>query len=130
MLEQALIIEEQLRRAAFLQLSDQTRVEDSQHEKDEIPGEDGVVPPPLIDTSKEVTQLNERFADLECLADSHQSLTRDSMQGNKNAHAILHKVLTQLEDLLNDMKSDVSRLPATLARLRPVTERLGMTERA
>lgn len=130
LLEQALIIEEQLRRAAFLQLSDQTRVEDSQHEKDEISGEDGVVPPPLIDTSKEVTQLNERFADLECLADSHQSLTRDSMQGNKNAHAILHKVLTQLEDLLNDMKSDVSRLPATLARLRPVTERLGMTERA
>lgn len=28
------------------------------------------------------------------------------------------------------MKADVSRLPATLARLRPVTERLGMTERA
>ncbi len=39
-------------------------------------------------------------------------------------------VLNQLEELLSDMKSDVSRLPATLARLRPVTERLGMTERA
>lgn len=38
-------------------------------------------------------------------------------------------MLSQLEDLLNDMKGDVSRLPATLARLRPVTERLGMTER-
>uniref|UniRef100_A0A915EBV8 CHD subfamily II SANT-like domain-containing protein n=1 Tax=Ditylenchus dipsaci TaxID=166011 RepID=A0A915EBV8_9BILA len=80
---------------------------------------------------KDITgQLNERFADLECLADSHQSLARDTLQGNKNSHAVLHKVLTQLEDLLNDMKGDVSRLPATLARLRPVTERLGMTERA
>lgn len=28
------------------------------------------------------------------------------------------------------MKSDVSRLPATLVRLKPVTERLGLTERA
>ncbi|VDO06935.1 unnamed protein product [Brugia timori] len=38
--------------------------------------------------------------------------------------------MNQLEELLSDMKADVSRLPATLARLRPVTERLGMTERA
>lgn len=44
--------------------------------------------------------------------------------------SIIFQVLNQLEELLSDMKADVSRLPATLARLRPVTERLGMTERA
>lgn len=38
-------------------------------------------------------------------------------------------VLNQLEELLSDMKADVSRLPATLSQLRPVTQRLNMTER-
>ncbi|KHN80803.1 Chromodomain-helicase-DNA-binding protein 3 [Toxocara canis] len=104
LLEQALVIEEQLRRAAYLNLT-QSSTDGTQ-------------------------QLNERFADIECLAESHQHLAREGMQGNKNANAVLHKVLNQLEELLSDMKADVSRLPATLARLRPVTERLGMTERA
>ncbi|MCP9264037.1 Chromodomain-helicase-DNA-binding protein 3 [Dirofilaria immitis] len=90
LLEQALVIEEQLRRAAYLNLT-QSNADGTQ-------------------------QLNERFADIECLAESHQHLARE--------------VLNQLEELLSDMKADVSRLPATLARLRPVTERLGMTERA
>ncbi|VDN38109.1 unnamed protein product [Gongylonema pulchrum] len=104
LLEQALVIEEQLRRAAYLNLS-QTNADGTQ-------------------------QLNERFADIESLAESHQHLSKESSQGNKNATVVLHKVLNQLEELLSDMKADVSRLPATLARLRPVTERLGMTERA
>ncbi|VDK19681.1 unnamed protein product, partial [Anisakis simplex] len=119
LLEQALVIEEQLRRAAYLNLTQSNN--------------DGT------------QQLNERFADIECLAESHQHLAREGMQGNKNANAVLHKVnlhkvdiklfyqikvLNQLEELLSDMKADVSRLPATLARLRPVTERLGMTERS
>lgn len=43
---------------------------------------------------------------------------------------MLFSVLNQLEELLSDMKSDVSRLPATLARLPPVVERLGMSERS
>lgn len=38
-------------------------------------------------------------------------------------------VLNQLEELLSDMKSDVSRLPATLARIPPVAQRLQMSER-
>jgi hypothetical protein len=38
-------------------------------------------------------------------------------------------VLAQLEELLNEMKGDVSRLPATLTRLPSVTERLQMTEK-
>ena len=40
------------------------------------------------------------------------------------------KVLNQLEELLSDMKQDVSRLPSTLARVAPVTQRLSMSERS
>lgn len=39
-------------------------------------------------------------------------------------------VLNQLEELLSDMKQDVARLPATLARVPPVTQRLQMSERS
>lgn len=43
---------------------------------------------------------------------------------------MLHKVLNQLEELLSDMKSDVARLPATLARIPPVASRLQLSERS
>lgn len=39
-------------------------------------------------------------------------------------------VLNQLEELLSDMKQDVSRLPATLARIPSVSQRLQMSERS
>lgn len=39
-------------------------------------------------------------------------------------------MLNQLEELLNDMKQDVGRLPATLARIPPATQRLQMSERS
>ncbi|KAI4812065.1 hypothetical protein KUCAC02_014921 [Chaenocephalus aceratus] len=51
------------------------------------------------------------------------------MAGNKPANAVLHKVLKQLEELLSDMKADVTRLPATIARIPPVAVRLQMSER-
>ena len=38
-------------------------------------------------------------------------------------------VLNQLEDLLADMKADVSRLPSTVARMPSITARLNMSER-
>ncbi|KRY80091.1 Chromodomain-helicase-DNA-binding protein 3 [Trichinella pseudospiralis] len=104
LLEQALIIEEQLRRAAYLNLQQ--------------------------DIINPVMALNMRFSEVECLAESHQHLSRESLSGNRPANAVLFKVLNQLEELLNDMKSDVSRLPATLARLPSVTSRLGMSERS
>ncbi|KHJ49017.1 CHDCT2 domain protein [Trichuris suis] len=104
LLEQALIIEEQLRRAAFLNLQQ--------------------------DVISPVMALNMRFSEVECLAESHQHLSRESLAGNRPANAVLFKVLNQLEELLNDMKSDVSRLPATLARLAPVSSRLGLSERS
>lgn len=61
------MIEEQLRRAAYLNLT-QSNTDGTQ-------------------------QLTERFADVECLAESHQHLAREGMQGNKNANAVLHKVI-------------------------------------
>ena len=69
-----------------------------------------------------------RFAELECLAESHQHLSKESLAGNKPANAVLHKVLNQLEELLSDMKQDVSRLPATLARIPAVTQRLQVSD--
>merc|ERR1711915_1015052 len=104
LLEQALVIEEQLRRAAFLNLTQ--------------------------DAAHPAMALNSRFAEVECLAESHQHLSKERLAGNKPANAVLHKVLNQLEELLSDMKSDVSRLPASLARIPPVAQRLQMSERS
>ncbi|XP_033108738.1 chromodomain-helicase-DNA-binding protein 5-like isoform X2 [Anneissia japonica] len=104
LLEQALVIEEQLRRAAYLNLTQ--------------------------DPNHPAMALNARFAEVECLAESHQHLSKESLAGNKPANAVLHKVLNQLEELLSDMKSDVARLPATLSRIPPVAARLQMTERS
>ncbi|XP_025906905.1 chromodomain-helicase-DNA-binding protein 5 isoform X3 [Nothoprocta perdicaria] len=67
---------------------------------------------------------------LECLAESHQHLSKESLAGNKPANAVLHKVLNQLEELLSDMKADVTRLPSMLSRIPPVAARLQMSERS
>lgn len=39
-------------------------------------------------------------------------------------------VLNQLEELLSDMKADVTRLPSMLSRIPPVAARLQMSERS
>jgi len=104
LLEQALVIEEQLRRAAYFNVT-----------------QDGSNP--------QVHSLNQRFAELEAVAESQQQLTRESTSGSKPAKMVLAKVLNQLDDLLNDMKSDVSRLPATISRIPSVASRLQMSER-
>jgi len=56
LLEQALVIEEQLRRAAYLNLTQ--------------------------DTTHPAMALNARFAEVECLAESHQHLSKESLAGN------------------------------------------------
>ncbi|KAK2510620.1 hypothetical protein Q9233_017568 [Columba guinea] len=65
LLEQALVIEEQLRRAAYLNMT-------------QDPGHPAMA-------------LNSRFAEVECLAESHQHLSKESLAGNKPANAVLHK---------------------------------------
>ncbi|KFV63537.1 Chromodomain-helicase-DNA-binding protein 5, partial [Dryobates pubescens] len=104
LLEQALVIEEQLRRAAYLNMTQDPN------------------PPAMA--------LNARLAEVECLAESHQHLSKESLAGNKPANAVLHKVLNQLEELLSDMKADVTRLPSMLSRIPPVAARLQMSERS
>ncbi|XP_025025275.1 chromodomain-helicase-DNA-binding protein 5 [Python bivittatus] len=104
LLEQALVIEEQLRRAAYLNMT-------------QDPGHPAMA-------------LNARLAEVECLAESHQHLSKESLAGNKPANTVLHKVLNQLEELLSDMKADVTRLPSTLSRIPPVAARLQMSERS
>ncbi|XP_056426069.1 chromodomain-helicase-DNA-binding protein 3 isoform X5 [Hyla sarda] len=66
LLEQALVIEEQLRRAAYLNMTQ--------------------------DPSHPAMALNARFSEVECLAESHQHLSKESLAGNKPANAVLHKV--------------------------------------
>ncbi|XP_072006025.1 chromodomain-helicase-DNA-binding protein 3 isoform X3 [Engystomops pustulosus] len=65
LLEQALVIEEQLRRAAYLNMTQ--------------------------DPSHPAMALNARFSEVECLAESHQHLSKESLAGNKPANAVLHK---------------------------------------
>ena len=72
LLEQALVIEEQLRRAAYLNMSE--------------------------DPSHPSMALNTRFAEVECLAESHQHLSKESMAGNKPANAVLHVVVVLVSD--------------------------------
>lgn len=72
LLEQALVIEEQLRRAAYLNMSE--------------------------DPSHPSMALNTRFAEVECLAESHQHLSKESMAGNKPANAVLHKGEVSADD--------------------------------
>jgi CHDCT2 (NUC038) domain len=80
LLEQALVIEEQLRRAAYLNLTQ--------------------------DPNHPAMSLNARFAEVECLAESHQHLSKESLAGNKPANAVLHKVnsiLLKIETLIYKM---------------------------
>merc|ERR1711892_226544 len=103
LLEQALVIEEQLRRSSYLNLH-----QDPYHQ---------------------AMALTNRFAQLETITESHRQLPQCAAQGNKAAAHVLLKVLDQIEALLNEMKNDVVRLPTVLARVQPVSNRLGMTER-
>lgn len=116
LLEQALIIEEQLRRAAFLKI-------------DMNNSSQNVIIDPVTGTTGSVLALNSKFNELETLADSHYHLSTQSSNGNKPANDVLKRVLVQLEDLLNDMKHEVNRIPVSLTRLPSVTSRLQMQER-
>ncbi|VEL39237.1 unnamed protein product [Protopolystoma xenopodis] len=65
LLEQALVIEEQLRRAAHLNLA--------------------------CDPTDNIQNLNRRFIELECLANSQQGLFDEALTGNKILVPVLHK---------------------------------------
>uniref|UniRef100_A0A0N5C749 DNA helicase n=1 Tax=Strongyloides papillosus TaxID=174720 RepID=A0A0N5C749_STREA len=103
LLEQALIIEEQLRRAAYIEV--------------EQADEDGL------------KNLDNHHSEFETLVHTHRELNERAKNGDRNSKIVMGKVLTRLEDLLNDMKNDLARLPGTVGKLSSVAERLHMTER-
>lgn len=92
LLEQALVIEEQLRRAAYLNLTQ--------------------------DPNHPAMSLNARFAEVECLAESHQHLSKESLAGNKPANAVLHKVSSiHLLRVLQTTSIGGSTAPTFIARI-------------
>lgn len=120
LLEQALVIEEQLRRAAYLNVN-----------ANHTPAH-SLVMDPLTGHTSSVLALNAKLGELESLAESHYHLTSQQYQNqpySKLSNDVLRRVLTQLEELLNDMKHELNRLPLALVRVPPVSDRLHMTER-
>lgn len=59
----------------------------------------------------------------------HQVCSSDQLAVT-HAVVVANAVLNQLEELLSDMKADVTRLPATLSRVPPIAARLQMSERS
>lgn len=117
LLEQALVIEEQLRRAAFLNVNMNLNPQQN------------IILDPMSGCSSSILTLNSKFTELEILSESNHHLSQQAASGNKMANDVLKRVLSQLEDLLNDMKQEVNRLPMSITRMGPVTERLRMQER-
>jgi len=103
LLEQALAIEEQLKRANQMNCTQ--------------------------DQNSPALALNNRFNEIECLAESNHCLTKESMSGNKHTPVVLKNVLNQLDELLNELKLDVSRLPQTLSKIPSVPRQLLLSER-
>uniref|UniRef100_A0AC34F3C5 CHD C-terminal 2 domain-containing protein n=1 Tax=Panagrolaimus sp. ES5 TaxID=591445 RepID=A0AC34F3C5_9BILA len=102
LLEQALIIEEELKKAEKLNISSAEPPRPSQ---------------------------KENFEDTVAVGENLQSLVTEAANDTRSDNVALHKVLTQLEELLNEMKGDISRLPATLTHFPVVSKKLQMTER-
>lgn len=104
LLEQALVIEEQLRRAAYLNLTQEV--------------------------NHPVMTLNARMSEIEYIAESHKDVISKLPKGSKPVTAVMLKVLNQLDELLSDIKSDASRLQSSLVRVPSVSQRLQMSERS
>lgn len=117
LLEQALVIEEQLRRASYLNIN-----------MNKTPNQNIIIDP-LTGNASSILALNSKFTELEAMAESHYHLTSQQSANNKLSNDVLRRVLTQLEELLNDMKYELNRLPISLTRVPPVTDRLRMQER-
>eukprot|EP00117_Sycon_ciliatum_P030313 scpid13509/ scgid23933/ Chromodomain-helicase-DNA-binding protein 5; ATP-dependent helicase CHD5 len=104
LLEQALLIEEQLKKAHA-----QALVQDPKHS---------------------VMTLNSKFAELEALVESNQYLVQPALVKNKAANRVLANALAQMDDLLGELRSEVNRLPHLLATLPSISQRLGLSQEA
>ncbi|XP_019855875.1 PREDICTED: chromodomain-helicase-DNA-binding protein 5-like isoform X1 [Amphimedon queenslandica] len=102
LLEQALAIEEQLHRASSAGL--------------------------VQDPNKSVMLLHSRFTDLDCLADGHQSLVKDCLNGSKYNVLLMRKALGKMEEILLEMKQDISKLSMELTKCSSVSQQLKIDE--
>eukprot|EP00800_Vazella_pourtalesii_P016603 TRINITY_DN482_c0_g1_i7.p1 TRINITY_DN482_c0_g1~~TRINITY_DN482_c0_g1_i7.p1 ORF type:complete len:971 (+),score=264.31 TRINITY_DN482_c0_g1_i7:972-3884(+) len=102
LLEQALAVEEQLNRASTKGL--------------------------IQDPGQPIMFLHARYTELECLADGHQALLSAVANGNKYAYTLLKKALVKMEELLNEMRQDINKLPAQLANQSSVTQKLQLSD--
>ncbi|KAI6653320.1 Chromodomain helicase DNA binding protein 4 L homeolog [Oopsacas minuta] len=102
LLEQALAVEEQLNRASTKGL--------------------------IQDPGQPIMFLHSRYTELECLADGHQALLPSVANGNKHAYTLLKKALVKMEELLNEMRQDINKLPAQLANQATVSQKLQLSD--
>ena len=56
----------------------------------------------MINLTSQCILFLSRFAEVECLAESHQHLSKESLAGNKPANAVLHKVSVRCPSSLHD----------------------------
>ena len=115
LLEQALVVEEQLRRASYLGINLNNQPNQN------------MIYDPINGHTSSLMSLNAKFNELDTLADAHYHLT--NQQNNRLSNDVLKRVLNQMEDLLNDMKQEINRIPIGLARQPAITERLKIQER-
>ncbi|CAL2050791.1 unnamed protein product [Caenorhabditis brenneri] len=101
LLEQSLVIEEQLRRAASLNMQNHP---------------------------ENIGNLAHNYATLEFVADAGAYLSAESRNGDRNANVVLHKALDTISTLLDNMRTDIQHLPTIVNKIRPVTDRLQMSE--
>lgn len=100
------------------------------------------------DPNNSVMQLHSCYTDLDCLADGHAALIQDCVKGTNNSMVLLKKgksvqtdcsmlwldcsscapALSKMDELLLEMKNDVSRLPSELSKLPTVSAQLKMDE--
>ena len=98
LLEQALIIEEQLRRAAQLNTnanpedvsSSSTNSPDNAGEQTKmaLPGD---APNSLNNSQDPIYNLSRKFIELDCLANSQTRVYQEAIQGNKSLVPVLHR---------------------------------------
>jgi len=101
LLEQALVMEEQLRRSNHL---NKLTSDEKQQESDE--------------ESKDSDEKEEKSNENEKVNDENKPLNRN-----------IHRVVNHIEELLNDMKSDCGRIPQTVQRIPPIAQRLQLSQK-
>jgi len=98
LLQQALVIEEQLRKISLIKM-----------------------PKP---TKKPKKDQNNNPVDVDEIAKSHRPRAKEIFAEDAMAQEVLFKTLDQVEDLVSDMKNEIPRLPASLVQIPTVAERL------